>query len=307
MTTDPTPAVEVWARMLCAADVHVYGTDHPTWQQLAGEPGSRIRDDYRKAAAWLLPRLTVSAVAPATDRAALRDALRRAICEASGFEFDDDGIEPDEYGEHADAVLAVLPPTADRAASVCICGHAEQQHFEDVCITEITGCDCGDYLTPEAAGEVIARWRTAALQARADRAAVLEEAAEALGRMDYDTDSNDYGYDTYRDAWNGGVMDGAGLLRRMAAESVPADTGHTGGETQQAARCSAAVLNRPHGPHSWEPQPDIRPVRCPGACKCDHPDAEHSVYGCADGCACEYLPSRKPAVGAQQQPKETRP
>ena len=53
------------------------------------------------------------------------------------------------------------------------------------------------------------------------RAEALREAADALGRMDYDTDSNDYGYDTYRDAWNGGVMDGAGLLRRMAVEAQP--------------------------------------------------------------------------------------
>lgn len=52
------------------------------------------------------------------------------------------------------------------------------------------------------------------------RAAVLTEAADELGRMDYDTDSHDYGYDTYRDAWNGGVMDGADLLRRLADESA---------------------------------------------------------------------------------------
>lgn len=55
------------------------------------------------------------------------------------------------------------------------------------------------------------------------RAAVLLEAAEALGRMDYDTDSNDYGYDTYRDAWNGGVMDAAAVLRRVADEEQPAE------------------------------------------------------------------------------------
>jgi hypothetical protein len=64
----------------------------------------------------------------------------------------------------------------------------------------------------------------AVLPAPADRAAVLREAADELGRMDYDTDSNDYGYDTYRDAWNGGVMDGAEELRRMADEAGPADT-----------------------------------------------------------------------------------
>jgi hypothetical protein len=59
----------------------------------------------------------------------------------------------------------------------------------------------------------------AVLPAPTDRAAALREAADALGRMDYDTDSNDYGYDTYRDAWNGGVMDAAALLRRLAGEA----------------------------------------------------------------------------------------
>jgi hypothetical protein len=51
-----------------------------------------------------------------------------------------------------------------------------------------------------------------------DRPAVLREAADELGRMDYDVDASDYGWDTYREAWNSGVMDGADLLRRMAAE-----------------------------------------------------------------------------------------
>lgn len=50
---------------------------------------------------------------PNTD---LRDRIRRAICEAEGFAWDTDMLEPDEYGEVADAVLAVLPPPADRAA-----------------------------------------------------------------------------------------------------------------------------------------------------------------------------------------------
>jgi hypothetical protein len=58
-----------------------------------------------------------------------------------------------------------------------------------------------------------------ALLPTAGRASVLREGADVLGRMDYDADSNDYGYDTYRDAWNGGVMDAADRLRRMAAQS----------------------------------------------------------------------------------------
>ncbi|WP_326739110.1 hypothetical protein [Streptomyces sp. NBC_01022] len=43
----------------------------------------------------------------------LRDRIRRAICEATGFTWlPDELMEPDEYGEHADAVLAVLPAPA---------------------------------------------------------------------------------------------------------------------------------------------------------------------------------------------------
>lgn len=50
------------------------------------------------------------------DRAPLRDRIRRAVCEAEGFAWDTDMLEPDEYGEVADAVLAVLDAPADRAA-----------------------------------------------------------------------------------------------------------------------------------------------------------------------------------------------
>ncbi|MFF8447901.1 hypothetical protein ACF06Q_09390 [Streptomyces leeuwenhoekii] len=64
----------------------------------------------------------------------------------------------------------------------------------------------------------------AVLPPTVDQATVLREAADELGRMDYDTDSRDYGYDTYRDAWNGGVMDSAEKLRRMADEAQPAET-----------------------------------------------------------------------------------
>jgi hypothetical protein len=131
--------------------------------------------NYLRAAlkAGLFASSAVSVVLPATNQA-LRDRLRRAVCEAEGFAWDSDMLEPDEYGEVADMVLAVLPAPADRAAT-------------------------------------------------------LREAADTLGRMDYDTDSHDYGYDTYRDAWNGGVMDGADKLRRMAVEAEQA-----GGPSREA-------------------------------------------------------------------------
>lgn len=58
-----------------------------------------------------------SAAAPPTQ-AALRNRIRRAVCEAEGFGWDTDMLEPDEYGEVADAVLAVLPAPVDRAAAL---------------------------------------------------------------------------------------------------------------------------------------------------------------------------------------------
>ncbi|MEU4348280.1 hypothetical protein [Streptomyces sp. NPDC023838] len=77
----------------------------------------------------------------------------------------------------ADAVLATLP--ADEPT--CICGHPERLHFEDVCITEVTGCDCGDYLTGEGARERLARLVEIAKRMPADRAAILREAANVAG------------------------------------------------------------------------------------------------------------------------------
>ncbi|OXS35411.1 hypothetical protein [Streptomyces sp. XY006] len=57
----------------------------------------------------------VTAVGEEPEQAALRDRIRRAVCEAEGFAWDSDTLEPDEYGEVADAVLAVLPPPVSRA------------------------------------------------------------------------------------------------------------------------------------------------------------------------------------------------
>ncbi|WP_432077781.1 hypothetical protein [Streptomyces sp. YPW6] len=83
---------------------------------------------------------------------------------------------PALLGRYRAAIHAagVQPTTADRAAT-CICGHPEQQHFEDVCQT----CDCGDFLVPEAAREMIAHLHRAVLAKRdGRRAAVLREAAD---------------------------------------------------------------------------------------------------------------------------------
>lgn len=76
----------------------------------------------------------VLAVLPApADRAATRDRIRRAICEASGFTWlPDELMEPDEYGEHADAVLAVLDAPADRAAVLNAVAAQYEQMLADI-------------------------------------------------------------------------------------------------------------------------------------------------------------------------------
>jgi hypothetical protein len=84
------------------------------WAHLAD-----VREAARQELGGPLPDDALPApvsVPPAADRAALRDRIRRAVCEAEGFAWDSDMLEPDEYGEVADAVLSVLPASADRGA-----------------------------------------------------------------------------------------------------------------------------------------------------------------------------------------------
>ncbi|MFM9656797.1 hypothetical protein [Streptomyces scabiei] len=131
------------------------------------------------------------------------------------------------------AAVSVPPPAprADDRAAVCICGHTEAQHFEDACITEVTGCDCGDFLTGEAAREVIARWRDAAIQARADRAAILTEAADEAETV---AESLRKHHEFERST---GALDVMTELRRLAAAPGPCVAGEQQNETSEALRC----------------------------------------------------------------------
>lgn len=77
---DPTAAIEVWARLLNAADVHVYGPEHAQWRNLP----PNLQDQYRKAAAWLLPRLTIQPPpAHAVGQPAEAHGTDRAVCACS--------------------------------------------------------------------------------------------------------------------------------------------------------------------------------------------------------------------------------
>ncbi|MFE6103214.1 hypothetical protein ACFVQ4_25100 [Streptomyces laurentii] len=65
---------------------------------------------------------------PASETASLRDQLRKAICEANGFAWDSDMLEPDEYGEHADVVLAVLANRQPAARTLTVQEHDRAWH-----------------------------------------------------------------------------------------------------------------------------------------------------------------------------------
>jgi hypothetical protein len=161
------------------------------------------------------------------------------------------------YADHGDFVRHVIPwieggledrddiaavtvveqePAATDRATVCICGHTQQQHFEDVCITEITGCDCGDYMEPEAAREVIDRWRSAALQARADRAAVLREAID-VAREEGHRLEEVAGIEPAR-----GARSVAYLLRKLLVKAQPAAASAEPGQADDETRGEAVNL-----------------------------------------------------------------
>jgi hypothetical protein len=144
----------------------------------------------------------------------------------------------------ADAVLAVLPEPADRAAEpVCICGHPNEQHFEDVCQT----CGCGDYLEPQDAAEVIARWRQAALKARADRAAVLTEPERKMLAFALEITQEEIHARSLDLADN----DKAALvsLRRMADETATTETGCWCGHPEDRHWTSATAMTFTDGCH----------------------------------------------------------
>jgi hypothetical protein len=164
--TDQTAYTEVLARLLCAADVHVHGDDHPTWQQLVGEPGSRIRDDYRKAARWLAARLTVTdqppaapaVQAPATDRAAvlreaadMADGLKspkvadflRGMAEQADLHRMADEAQPAETERHRPVALAT--PCANLPAA---CTHPYNWHASHGAC-EAADCPCRTFVPGE--------------------------------------------------------------------------------------------------------------------------------------------------------------
>ena len=119
------------------------------------------------------------------------------------------------------AWLAAEARLHDPDALLCICGHTEQQHFEDACLV----CDCGDYLEPQSAREVIARYQQAVKRKPGDRPAVYAEVADRLAA----------------DAEQG-AKDGLTRIYRRAAAAQVREWGH---ELRQAGETPAATVAEP--------------------------------------------------------------
>jgi len=113
-----------------------------TWA-VRGVPDKYARIMARDHAAEHAGQASSTATETAVDRVPLRDRIRRAVCEAEGFAWDTDMLEPDEYGEVADAVMAVLPaPAVDVADQVDTGGDDEVDDTLHACPGRWAGPDC---------------------------------------------------------------------------------------------------------------------------------------------------------------------
>jgi hypothetical protein len=157
--------------------------------------------------------LQLALIAGTATRVDLRDRIRRAVCEANGFDWGGEGLEADEYGDHADAVLAVLPAPADRAAVLREASDAIEaaQHERDDAANERLGG-----LDVRAEAECIAVHRAAAqLRRLADEAQQPEaEAHPPTCRWAVAM------YDPSADEWVSGMhyADGDRAVERLAQQ-----------------------------------------------------------------------------------------
>ncbi|MFF2731818.1 hypothetical protein ACFVS9_28405 [Streptomyces sp. NPDC058008] len=160
---------------------------HPNWRHVDSNAGawwdqSRIAPHSNRPASCPSPETHNWGCGCPTDQApaakrveaehVLYDALTKGTRHAQVRQHIIDAYRAAVIDEHTHA--APPAPAVDRAPA-CICGHPAQQHFEDVCQV----CDCGDYLVPEAAREMIAHLRAAVLATQdGRRATVLNERAD---------------------------------------------------------------------------------------------------------------------------------
>ncbi|MFD8820815.1 hypothetical protein ACFV1C_00350 [Streptomyces sp. NPDC059605] len=132
------------------------------WRLMTRRRAGGGRWSWTQRAVRAVPLIHGEQPAPADRAAVLREAADRLSMDWGG---------PD----HADGMdearqqLRRMADEAQQTTPVCICGHVEQQHFEDVCQT----CGCGYYLEPQDAADVIDRWQQEAVKLRVARGPIV--------------------------------------------------------------------------------------------------------------------------------------
>jgi hypothetical protein len=262
--------------------------------QFGGRMATHFKDGPDGWPAWLAEEarlhdpaaIPVPAPAP-TDgsvREQLLDALDFAYCQGLGYG------TPEELVAAYDATL--LPPTDQTALRDRIA-----EAIDGVFTRWQTGL--GDQRPQDAIHDAV----MAVLPTPTDRAALVDLVDQLIEHCP------DHG--CVEPEWGDGChCEIVPLLRRLADAVPVSGPGGAADETRAA---------RPRCPHCQMPHdltPDIAAVcasirasiaahetqqpetRKP--CRCPHPANEHSVYGCADDCACEWMPRRKPAAVTDQ-------
>jgi hypothetical protein len=198
----------------------------PGWHPVPEAHGMPWDEAEQLLAAYDASRAAAAPSAPA-DRAALRDLAANALADAEGWQWApgyDKAQSPtyQHYLRQADAVLAVLPEPADRAAILREAADAAaEKHRRNPWTT---------------AADVIADVRRMAGEAQ-------QPETQAAADCPYGE----------------GPGNGSGCVKPAGHDG---DHVVTPGVT--VVPCSRAVLQQPHIPHSWWPQPGMPYVQCPG-------------------------------------------
>jgi hypothetical protein len=239
------------------------------------------------------PAVSSVGQAPTPDRTALRDRIRRVLCERDGQAalWGTDMLEPDEYGADADAVLAVLPEPTDRTtvraeafdeaadklaslppAKAVLAGESAWKTAAGVvrhmAVQErrmAAGCpQCGDAGACNGGPCPLTAAPAAVVSGRtADE--TQDETPDTLPAWLYQRFMADgEGWTNLDDDQRAYWEHQAAAVRRAVARGGfrPA-----AGDPQQpkVIRCDIAISTRqPHAPHDWTQRPDGPTRRCPG-------------------------------------------
>ncbi|MFE1192892.1 hypothetical protein ACFW6E_08835 [Streptomyces olivaceoviridis] len=236
-------------------------------------------------------------VSPPTSRAELRDRVRRVLCErdGKGYLWGTDMLEPDEYGDVADSVLAVLGEQTDQAADV---EHWQRmynaEHARHVAVV-------GALVTDRVAV------RTETL--REAETALREQASRLTGEFNDSDILHEDGPAATVATWKRA----ADLLRRLAVEahgtetqmgSRPGTCGHRGPEGHQCGRESGhhGYHRHVHDGDGWVSWVGELSSDAP-APVAEQPAATHSCSNCegVDPTSCLMNPNRQQPAAADDE------